>query len=137
MFTTIMVPVDLTHADKLTRALDIAATVAHGTNAELVFVGVTSGAPSAAAHTPAEFKARLSAFAQAEAQRTGTRTRAETVLSHDPAVSLGDDLIRQAKALGADAIVMASHVPGLAEHVFASNAGYVASHAPVSVFVVR
>lgn len=137
MFNTIMVPVDLAHADKLTRALDIAATVAKGTNAELVFVGVTTGAPSAAAHTPAEFEARLKTFAHDEAARTGARARAETVLSHDPAISLGDDLIREAKALNADAIVMASHVPGLAEHVFASNAGYVASHAPISVFVVR
>jgi hypothetical protein len=32
---------------------------------------------------------------------------------------------------------MASHVPGLPEHIFASNAGAVASHAGMSVFVVR
>ena len=137
MFDTIMVPVDLAHADKLTRALDTAATIGKSTNAELVFVGVTTGMPSAAAHNPAEFKAKLVEFAQGEAQRTGARTRAETVLSHDPAISLGDDLIKECKALEADAIDMASHIPGLKEHIFASNAGYVASHAPVSVFVVR
>jgi hypothetical protein len=28
-------------------------------------------------------------------------------------------------------------VPGLPEHIFASNAGTVASHAEISVFVVR
>ena len=32
---------------------------------------------------------------------------------------------------------MASHVPGLPEHFFASNAGALASHAEVSVFVIR
>jgi nucleotide-binding universal stress UspA family protein len=28
-------------------------------------------------------------------------------------------------------------VPGFAEHLFSSNAGYLASHADISVFVVR
>jgi hypothetical protein len=32
---------------------------------------------------------------------------------------------------------MASHVPGLAEHLFASNAGAFASSATASVLVVR
>ena len=32
---------------------------------------------------------------------------------------------------------MASHRPGAGEYVFGSNAGHVAQHAPVSVFVVR
>jgi hypothetical protein len=32
---------------------------------------------------------------------------------------------------------MASHVPGIQEHVFESNAGKVSLHADVSVFVVR
>jgi nucleotide-binding universal stress UspA family protein len=32
---------------------------------------------------------------------------------------------------------MTSHVPGVIEHVFSSNAGYVASHAKCSVVVLR
>jgi len=42
-----------------------------------------------------------------------------------------------AKEAGCDLVVMASHVPGFREHILSSNAGYVASHAPISVFVVR
>jgi nucleotide-binding universal stress UspA family protein len=32
---------------------------------------------------------------------------------------------------------MGSHVPGFAEHLFSSNAGYLASHTDISVFIVR
>jgi nucleotide-binding universal stress UspA family protein len=59
------------------------------------------------------------------------------VASHDPAVDLNETLIEQAEKRGDDLIVMASHIPGVAEHIFSSHAGYVAQHAPVSVMVVR
>ena len=59
------------------------------------------------------------------------------VVSHDPAVDLDDSLMQAIADTGADLVVMASHVPGLPEHIFASNAGYLANHASVSVFVIR
>ena len=34
-------------------------------------------------------------------------------------------------------IIMASHVPGFRDYVFASNSGYLASHTDLSIFVVR
>jgi hypothetical protein len=34
-------------------------------------------------------------------------------------------------------VVMASHVPGMLEHVWSSHAGRLASHASASVFIVR
>ena len=58
-------------------------------------------------------------------------------ISHDMAIDLDDVLMRTANEVGADLVVMASHVPGLAEYVFASRAGYLASHAKMSVLVVR
>ena len=45
--------------------------------------------------------------------------------------------IDRAEAVHADLVVTASHNPGFAEHLFASNSGYLAAHAPVSVLVVR
>ena len=36
-----------------------------------------------------------------------------------------------------DLVVVASHIPGFPEYLFASNAGYLAMHATVSVFVIR
>lgn len=53
------------------------------------------------------------------------------------AADLGNVLIKAAEDLGVELIVMTSHVPGFIEHIFASNAGYVASHAKCSVYVVR
>ena len=46
-------------------------------------------------------------------------------------------LVELADRVDADLIVMASHIPGLADYVFSSNAGYLASHSKLSVFVVR
>ena len=40
-------------------------------------------------------------------------------------------------SVGADLVIMASHVPGMLEHIFSSHGGYIAQHAKVSVFVVR
>lgn len=59
------------------------------------------------------------------------------MIDNDVAVDLGNVLIKAAEDMGVDLIVMASHIPGLLEHIFASNAGYVASHAKCSVYVVR
>jgi nucleotide-binding universal stress UspA family protein len=89
------------------------------------------------AHTPRKFAAKLKEFGAAQSQRYGLDIDTAAYPSHDPAVDLDDTLIAAAKDNGADLIVMASHVPGLPEHIFASNAGAVAAHAEVSVFVVR
>lgn len=47
------------------------------------------------------------------------------------------EILKQAKALEADVIVMASHGPLMRDYVMGSNAAHVALHAPCSVFVVR
>jgi nitrite reductase (NADH) large subunit len=46
-------------------------------------------------------------------------------------------LFEDGREISADLVVMASHVPGLAEHLFASNAGSFASYSDASVLVVR
>ena len=49
MFKRIMVPIDLTHADKLEKALDVAGDLAAHYGSTLVYVGVTAPSPSAVA----------------------------------------------------------------------------------------
>ena len=137
MYRTILVPVDLSHTDKLNKALATAADLSRQYGASLHLVSVTAGTPGAAAHTPHEFEEKLRAFAAAQSARLGTSFAALTVTSPDPAVSLDQEIDKAARQIGADLIVMASHVPGFAEHIFASNAGYLASHSALSVFVVR
>jgi nucleotide-binding universal stress UspA family protein len=137
MYRRILVPVDLAHLDKLDKALDTAAKIAAGDGATIIYTGVTTSEPSAVAHSPQEFAAKLDAFAAEEGGRRGVTAEAHAMRSHDPAVDLADRLLDAVKETRADLVVMASHVPGVKDHIFHSNSGHVSAHAPVSVFVVR
>ena len=64
-------------------------------------------------------------------------TGAHAIFSHDPAVDLDPALIKAAEEIGADLIVMASHIPNLMDYVWPSNGGTIAGHSKASVFVVR
>lgn len=138
MFRRIMVPVDLAHADRIEKALEVSAEVARNHGAELVYVGVTSTEPGSVARSFDEFVAKLDAFGRATAERLGVaNARTEAIRLHDVTADLDRTLIAKARELGADLVVMGSHVPGALEHLIGSNAGHVAAHAPMSVFVVR
>ncbi len=137
MYTRILVPVDLAHVDKLGKALDTAAKIAKGDGATLIYTGITTSEPSAVAHTPEEYARKLEAFAAERGRDAGTAVESHAMRSHDPSIDLGERLLDAIKETGADLVVMASHVPGLKDHIFHSNAGHVSAHAPVSVFVVR
>ena len=132
-----MVPVDLAHIEKLDKALATARDLAKYYRIPVCFVGATAEVPTEVAHTPSEYKERLEAFGARQAEQHGLEVTTAAYPSHDPAVDLNRTLITAAKENGADLIVMASHIPGLADHVFASHAAAVASYADVSVFVVR
>jgi nucleotide-binding universal stress UspA family protein len=137
MYTKIMVPVDLAHSDRLEKAITTATDLAKQYSIPVCFVGVTPETPSEVAHTPEEYATKLKAFGAAQAQAHGVEIETAAYAGHDPAADLDKRLIAAAADNAADLIVMASHVPGFPEHIFASNAGAVASHAEVSVFVVR
>lgn len=138
MYRKMMVPVDLVHEEALEKALATAADLAKHYRIPLCYVGVTAPTPGSVAHNPEEFNARLEEFGKGQASARGLEdvtTKAYT--SHDPAVDLDDTLLKAIDETGADLVVMSSHIPGFPEYIFASNAGYVAMHAKVSVLVVR
>lgn len=137
MFKKIMVPVDLGHVDALEKALNVAANMAKSHDAEVVYVGVYSNLPAANTPAPDQYPDALAAFAKDQAKASRIKATSHPVFSHDTQAELMSLLMRAVDDTGADAIVMASHIPGWIEHVFHSNAGYMASHAAVSVFVVR
>lgn len=137
MFKKIMAPVDLAHADQLHKALEVAADLAKRYEAEAHIVGVTQSGPTSVARTPEEFNEKLAAFAAERSEALGVAFASRSEISHDISIDLDAALTRAAQAIGADLIVIGSHTPGLAEYVFGSNAGYLASHATISVFVVR
>ena len=137
MYRKIMVPVDLAHVERLDKAITTATDLARNYGIPLCFVGVTANVPTAVAHNPTEFGEKLNAFGAAQSKQHGIEVAPLVYSSHDPAADLDQRLIAAGREIGADLIVMASHVPGLPEHFFASNAGAVASHAKISVCVVR
>lgn len=137
MYKKIMIPVDLRHVDHLTKALSVGADLAKHYGAEAHIVSVTQSGPTEVAHNPKEFAEKLATFTADQSNALGFTFRAHTEISHDPAIDLDSVLETAAEKIGADLIVMASHVPGFAEYFFASNAGYLASHASMSVLVVR
>lgn len=137
MYNTIMVPVDMSHTERLDKALATAAGLARLYDAKLHAVGVVSTAPGAVSHDPVEFTRKLEAFCAEQSGRHNATFEAVSVTSHDPAVDLDGRLKSAAEELKADLVVMASHVPTFRDHFFSSNAGYLASHMDISVFIVR
>ena len=137
MYKKIMVPVDLAHVDKLARALDTAANLAKSYHAPVTYVGVTSPVPGPLGHNPEEYSKKLTDFAATQANTHGIEADGKTVVSHDPAVDLDDALIKAVNETGSDLVVMATHIPNVADHIWPSNGGRIATHTNASVFLVR
>ncbi|WP_121631486.1 universal stress protein [Tropicibacter alexandrii] len=137
MFKRIMVPVDLAHVDRLSRALTCAADLAKTYGASVVYVGVSAATPSSVAHSPQEFATKLAEFAEAQGKDAGIETEAHAMTSHDPSTDLDPTLLKAVDETKADLVVMASHIPNVTDYIWPSNGGTVAGHAKVSVLVVR
>ncbi|MEM7523329.1 MAG: universal stress protein [Pseudomonadota bacterium] len=138
MYSRILVPVDLDNTDKLRKALDLAGRTAKENGATIVYVSVVDAVPTTSPQTEADkMSRRLEYFAASQAASHGVRARDCVALRGDLHLNVGKDIIKAAKDADCDLIVMASHTPGLKEHILSSNAGYVSSHAPMSVYVVR
>ncbi|WP_101068005.1 universal stress protein [Roseovarius salinarum] len=137
MFNKIMTPVDLAHEGDLAKALQCTADLAKHYDAEVHFVGVTTGTPSATAHNPQEYKGKLAEFAKAQADKHGIRATADPVIAHDPTTDVDDALLRAIDDTGADLVVMQSHMPNILDYIWPSNGGKIAEHAKCSVLVVR
>ncbi|MEE9318900.1 MAG: universal stress protein [Granulosicoccus sp.] len=137
MYSKIVVPVDLTHTEKLDKALTTAGDLAKHYNAEVFLLGVANSTPGEIAHNPKEFAEKLADFAASQSAAQGIEFRTIATISTDIAVDLVKTLDTEIHRLGADLVVMASHVPGFRDYIFRSNSGYLASHMDISVLVVR
>ena len=137
MFKQIMVPVDLEHTDQLSRSLSIAADLANHYKAPVCYVGVTQSQPSSISHNPEEFEQKLTAFAEEQTKQNGHEASARAFVGHDLVADVDDVLLKAVDETGADLVVMASHVPTLADYIWPSNGGKIAAHSKAAVFVVR
>lgn len=137
MFKTIMVPVDLVHKDKQQKALAVAGEMAKAHSATVHVVSVGGELPSTLGHNPGEFGKTLADFTASLREQYGAEVEAHPVQSTDPAVDTTRKLMQAIDDIGADLVIMASHQPGVMEHIFSSHGGYIAQHGKCSVFVIR
>lgn len=137
MYARIGMPVDLAHTETLEKAVDTAAALATTFGASIDLVAVTSPSPGEVARDPHAFREKLAAYARECSSRHGVTFTGHARICDDPTVELDRALSDAFHELGVDLLVVASHVPGLREYVFSSNAGWLASHTDLSVFVVR
>ena len=137
MYTRMMVPVDLAHLDQLDKSLKAAADLALHYKIPIIYVSVVPTAPTEIAHNPTEFAEKLKAFAEDQAQANDLDAEAIVCTSPDPSTDVDDTLLATLVEIDADLVVMASHVPTIADYIWPSNGGKIASHARASVFLVR
>ncbi len=137
MFSRILVPVDLSHLDRLEKALNVAAREAQSHDASVIYMGVTEEAPGAVARNPKEYARKLEAFVADQVDAHGVTAEALCVVSNDPATEINKLILKSAQDAGADLVVMAGHSPRMLDWIMPSHGGWVAEHSTISVFVVR
>lgn len=137
MFKHILVPVDLSEKDKLKRAIEVATDQAKHFEAKLTLVSVVGGLQARVSNSPAKYAGLLAEFAESVSATYGVNVDSNIYEVPDPSVQLDGKLLKIIEETGIDLIIMASHQPGWAEYLINSHGGRVASHAPISVFVVR
>lgn len=141
MFTSIVVPVDLSEIEISQAALQRAVALASVTNASLHLVYVRSILPiTFMEYVPPSFD---------EEQQVDCEKRMADLVSKLPLVdksklttsvrmgSIYNEILAEAEQRKADLIVIGSHRPAMATYLLGSNATTIVRHAPCSVLVVR
>ena len=137
MYSHIMVPVDLAEKEGLQKAVQVAADLALHYGARMTLVSVSGGLQGKVSHSHAEYGRRLALYADEIAAEHGIHVDSLNYGVPDPSVEVDQKLIQAIDDLAADLVVMASHQPGWVEYFINSHGGRLASHAKISVFVVR
>lgn len=137
MYDHIMVPVDLEHVEALAKAIDTAEALAASFEAKTTFVAVTAETPTSVAHNPEEFGRKMSEFVAGKAAAFPNGAEAKWYVAHDPTAQIDGILHEAVGEIDADLVVIASHIPNVMNAIWPSHGGKMASHADVSVFVVR
>src|SRR3546814_19399096 len=123
MYKKIMVPVDLSHRERLEKAVATAADLSKCYKVPAEMVAVTATAPGSVARNPEELADKLARFAAAESAKHGVEFGSHAITSPDPAIDLDERLGREAHEIGADLIVKGPHVTGFADPLYAPTHG--------------
>jgi len=140
MFKHILVPVDLAETELAKSAIDAAIGMARQSGGTVRLINVLPMTPvMLAEYVPPDF----------EAQQKSASEEALTIIANECGLADGKvtsvvrqggiyhEVLEEAKAIGADLIVMSSHRPAMRTYFLGSNAGHVVRYAKCSVLVLR
>ncbi|MCZ8098035.1 MAG: universal stress protein [Alsobacter sp.] len=140
MFKQILVPVDLAEVEVSRPALDKAVALAGITGAKVALVYVRSILPvTFMEYVPPSFDEEQ----QNQCEKEIADVAASVALpkgSVTTSIRMGsvyNEVLAEAKKIGADLIVVGSHRPGMATYLLGSNASTIVRHAECSVLVIR
>jgi universal stress protein G len=140
MFKHILVPVDLADTDLAKPSLETAVSLARASSGSLRLLNVLPMTPvMLAEYVPPDFDAQQRQSAE-EALSIIARECGLDAAHTSWTVRQGGiyhEVLEEAKAIGADLIVMSSHRPAMRTYFLGSNAGHVVRYATCSVLVVR
>lgn len=134
MYKTILVPIDLSHAEQGQEILKTARQVG-GAQARLMALFVAADIPGyVAAELPAGMLQKNLKDAEAKLKALAASAGAEAMVRTGHPSTM---ILEVAGETGADLIVMASHRPGLQDYFLGSTAARVVRHSNCSVLVDR
>jgi nucleotide-binding universal stress UspA family protein len=136
MYQVIMIPIDLAHAEKSGKMLDL-AKILGGKGTRFTLINVIEDIPNfVAVELPEGMIKQMKTNATTElegiAKAAGIRAEVK-VRSGRPATAILD----AAEDTDTDLIIIASHRPGLQDYLLGSTAARVVRHAKCSVLVTR
>ncbi len=136
MYKKIIVPIDVANSEKAQSMLRVAAKLADD-SASIVVLGVVEAIPNyVAAHIPGGYEHKGEEYATEQLQGIVK----ESGLPLEIVVRVGhpsQGILDEAEKQHADAIVVASHRPGLTQYFLGSTAARVVRHATCTVVVMR
>jgi nucleotide-binding universal stress UspA family protein len=140
MYQTILVPVDLADTDLAKPAIDTAIAMARSSGGKVRLINVQPLTPvMLAEYVPADFEEQQKQSSHGAlaiiAQECGLESARVSFTVRQGGIY--HEVLEEAKAVGADLIVMSSHRPAMRTYFLGSNAGHVVRYAPCSVLVVR
>ena len=140
-YSKILLPIELDEPASWERALPVALNMArtHGAHLDVLTVIPDVGMPVVGSFFPADFEKKARKKAE-EAMQAWLKENVPDDIEAEAWVSMGtiyDKILKVAKRLNSDLIVMASHRPKMQDYLLGPNAARVVRHAPIDVFIVR
>ncbi|MCP4486447.1 MAG: universal stress protein [Gammaproteobacteria bacterium] len=136
MYKTILVPIDVAHADSSQSIIDIAVNNGDA-DTKIILLNVVEEIPRwAAVELPADIQQKSLQNSQDEMDAIARAATANTKVI----IRVGhpyQTILAEAEKNSTDLIVIASHKPGLQDYLLGSTAAKVVRHAKCSVLVVR